>query len=355
MGSRAKSSALVWEIPVKLFKIQRILIWSSHDPNPEARWVHKALLKKNFEQQQLGAKPNTPTIAPLRAIQANEVTIGDLVFYEQIPDSSVALTGLGCFQVHHVEICTEQGKITGQINRAPDDMRGLSELRHTRVTALTPKAKDRLVVMRCQTLPLCVKAASYAVQWCADVIPFSAERLKKAEVTALVSASQHLQSFRESGMFRAIRYAARRNRRAFDGHDDLKVTQGMFCSQFVAACYQVAGLEDVVKPAANNVRVQDKRGKFSMDEIPSDFHSVIPQYKNYQASDQANDPDPNCRPGIVYWDFAKYGDIKTFPWEKAITAGMMVDSKLVLPAGLLTCLLADKEGWETVGVIKPEV
>ncbi|MGH7506980.1 MAG: hypothetical protein ACRELX_15090, partial [Longimicrobiales bacterium] len=67
----------------------------------------------------------------------------------------------------------------------------------------------------------------------------------------------------------------------------------------------------------------------------------------------SNDPSPSPRAGIEFWQFDTAGDPDTFPWDKAITTGMMVDAKLVMPLPLLRSVQADNVGWVLLGVILP--
>ncbi len=134
--------------------------------------------------------------------------------------------------------------------------------------------------MRCNEPSLSQAAAKYAVVWFKQVIPFNRRRVA---ATAEESVMWHRQKFNETGRFRAIRYAARRTTGFHQNDDSRLVTKGMNCSHFVTTCYQVAGLEKIVSAAPPGVKVQDKKARYSVDEIPSQYRTFLNTFEALQS------------------------------------------------------------------------
>jgi|GEM_PF-7069801 len=301
--------------------------------------------------QKLAAQRSGIQTQAVSTIDAPSVIPGDVVFFEAVdpdqPPGSELPPGAG--RVHHVEICTNPMEIIGQVDISPDPERGREELRQTRKASLRPNPKHRLIVMRCRTQSLSAAAARYAIAWFDQTIPFQRRRVAPS---ADEPVRWHRDKFNETGKFRAIRYAARRAGDIHQVDDNRLVTKAMNCSHFVAACFQVAGLENVVAAAPAGVKVQDKKARYSVDEIPIHYRTVLNKFALYQAADDANPVSNDSRPGIIYWNFDANGDIDVFDWDTHITKGMRVDSKYVMPKDLLKCLLDDQTAWTMAGVVK---
>lgn len=239
-------------------------------------------------------------------------------------------------------------------------------------------------MLRCNVEELRGRAAKLALRierW--FQLDFAEDRIAAATIfeskrdagTVLTDLRKH---FDETGKFRAIKYAARRN--SFLCYPDEKGRHGngMFCSMFVVLCYQIAGLEDYVKAAPHTdtlLRISDKKMR------PKDFKQIEKDvvkgkpgscdrtdFTGYHAyTEKLREDDPyqlgsvaenepgkrrskfEYRPSIDYWDFSKCPSIATANWAGIVTAGMMVDSKIVMPRGLYDSLVADGAGWTDMG------
>jgi hypothetical protein len=202
----------------------------------------------------------------------------------------------------------------------------------------------------------------------------------------------HRELFQKYGKYRAIKYAARREGfLIYPSEKDSRVpgNRGMFCSMFVALCYQVAGLQELVECPPKGVLVSDKKmtpaemKKYEEEalifskEHPGwvgdlkqidlqDFKWYIGQLNEFDPykletgntkfkGAQKNSPQltyATFRPSLEFWK----GEMLIFqcPWFKYITKGMMLDAKVIMPGGLLECLEDDKKDWEVMGVLTGE-
>jgi len=256
------------------------------------------------------------------------------------------------------------------------------------------------LVVRCRNDMLRKCAASYAQKWTQLTMPYSNFRRRQATVHATkvqhdVVAS-HRKLFDQVGKYRAIKFAARRNGDLiYPSEKDARIegNRGMFCSMFVAVCYQVAGLEALVEAAPNGMRVSDKSTALR-DLSSSAWKDIrkatgvpkedVTQFQVYLSCLKDVDPyvlfgDPNAKaveeavkaaktpekprfrlfgsdytPSLAYW--RGKGPVATCDWKQHITKGMMLDAKVIMPEGMLSCLMEDMGdggGWEILGILKP--
>lgn len=233
-------------------------------------------------------------------------------------------------------------------------------------------------VLHCQKPNLQSRAAYYANRWNQFFVPFGGERgnvaseHEKRFATGEELINEHRQLFKRAGKYRAIKYAARRNGFPCYPTDEGQgpFGQGMFCSMFVAVCYQVAGLESLVTPADATdftLRVSDKKcskrseiEKCSPKATSFDVHNFEkytqflrennPYDTGIKATHQsAKQKKFTYKPSIAYWNYAAEQIIETTDWNQFMTEGMMVDSKVIYPTGLYESLLSDKDGWIDMG------
>ena len=256
------------------------------------------------------------------------------------------------------------------------------------------------LVVRCRNPMLSKMAASNAHRWTELAMPYSNFRRRLATVHAdkeqahLVAS--HRELFNRIGKFRAIKYAARRNGDLiYPSEKDPRIegNRGMFCSMFVAVCYQVAGLESLVASAPDGIRVSDKstalrdlsKGDWKdirkVSSIPKEdvlnFQAYLACLKDIDpyvlfsgtkevqlvedAARKAPAPEkPRWRlrgsdysPSLAFWRGP--APVSTCDWPQHITKGMMVDAKVIMPEGLLLCLLDDvgeTGGWEVMGMLR---
>ena len=181
--------------------------------------------------------------------------------------------------------------------------------------------------------------------------------------------------FNKSGKFRAIKYAARRNGGLiYPSEKDPRIegNRGIFCSMFVVLCYQVAGLEGLVEAAPHGLRVSDKkmeekdmkrykkRCAKSVDTTDLlNFEMYLGHLKEIDPYklDAENPEGSNkrwltkYRPSLEFWK-SKTSNVESCNWPNIITKGMMVDSKVILPMGLLASLVDDLDAWSPEGFVK---
>lgn len=256
----------------------------------------------------------------------------------------------------------------------------------------TGVSASRKRILRCRSRELAAVAARLALYWQRWFqLEFSETRVTNATyfeqkprsgATALVADLRS--QFAATGKFRAIKYAARRNGFLSYPDEEGKSGKGMFCSMFVAICYQIAGLGDYVNAADytdSMLRISDKKmrtkdcssiKKTLVDDKKSgccksaDFEA----YKTYTQNlrDQQNlyelgnfvggkagarQKKVSYRPSIEYWKFEK-GPIGSADWARIFTKGMMVDAKIVMPRGLYDSLVDDPDGWIDLGDLTGE-
>jgi hypothetical protein len=266
-------------------------------------------------------------------------------------------------------------------------------------TVINPAQPDELHIYRCANSELARSAADIAKAWSRYVLAFDYQRLDQGTLHDMQGSgggsmvARHRELFARGGKFRAIKYAARRDGIPCYPGGAEKEDKGMFCSMFVAVCYQVAGLGNAVKAADPRdlmLRVSDKqmgpkdikkhKGKFSglfgaklggkhgkvdfqhYDAYVDGLHTPNPyELREIETSpvglQQAlSSPAPKPRaggvtylPSILYWNYDRYPSIEAFPWADRITEGMMVDAKVVMPTSLLTSLQTDDKAWSFVG------
>jgi hypothetical protein len=235
-------------------------------------------------------------------------------------------------------------------------------------------------VFRCQDQGLASKAAAWALRWVNESpAPFALHRYKmavefqKQHEEDLVPTQRKL--FDQSGKFRAIKYAARRNAQLiYPSEKDprIKDNRGMFCSMFVVVCYQVAGLADLVDAAPEGLYVSDKKmEKKDIKTYKKRCAASVNQadlYKFEMYLGHLKEIDPyslgerkpkgvvkvrkmEYTPSLEYWN-GKASNVESCNWPNLITKGMMVDSKVIMPMGLLASLVDDKETWSDMGFLR---
>jgi len=252
------------------------------------------------------------------------------------------------------------------------------------------------LVVRCRHALLRKAAAEFAHRWTDLAMPYSNFRRRLATAHAEKFNDQlvptHRKLFDEVGKFRAIKFAARRNGDLiYPSEKDPRIegNRGMFCSMFVAVCYQVAGLQSLVQEAPSGMRVSDKSAP--KKELRS-FQKSLPkrgparedwhQYEQYVGRLKEVDPyvlhtfgsadsklvaaavadapkkkkapyGASYQPSLAFWRSDRC-NVATCDWPQYITKGMMLDAKVIMPLGLLQCLLADADdagGWEVMGIL----
>jgi hypothetical protein len=262
---------------------------------------------------------------------------------------------------------------------------GASGLRGTQRDALVPNSRpdegdaytQRKRIIRCKRADLAASAADYARLWSTRFqVDFNDERgqfsqnfedkTRKAWTTPEGMVFIHRRLFGSVGKWRAIKYAARREGYlCYPGEEDYK-GKGMHCSMFATLCYQVAGLAAVVTPAPRDarVRVSDKR-VWSRDKDwlkDSKLHTTDQMmYGLYLDTLREHDlygmgsPTPSkpasahlqFLPGVSLWRGSS--PVCSTNFEALITAGMMVDAKVIKATSLYQSLCSDDAGWQDMG------
>ena len=292
-------------------------------------------------------------------------------------------------QLLHVSIVTSVDAGIGAADHAHHlnaaDLIGLHET--------TVSTASNLIV-RCRNEPLRKAAAEFARRWTELAMPYSNFRRRAAMVHEEKSSKDlvttHRKLFDEVGKFRAIKYTARRGGDLiYQSEKDPRIegNRGMFCSMFVVVCYQVAGLQSLVREATDGIHVSDKctvkkdligrprkRDKLgAADEDNRQFDHYLGRLTEldpYQlhelpsaklVADAAKEAKPrkpipwgaSYQPSLAFWR-SELCSIATCNWPQYITKGMMVDAKVIMPLGLLECLLDDlgeTGGWELMGIL----
>ena len=233
-------------------------------------------------------------------------------------------------------------------------------------------------IVRCRDDNLRARAAYFAKRWNRFFVPFGGERggvaaeHEKRFNDAGSLIAEHRSLFKNAGKYRAIKYAARRDGFPCYPTDEGQgpFGQGMFCSMFVVVCYQVAGLEAVVRAADatdTGLRISDKKST-DRSEVQSmapramsvdvtRFHNYTHFLRDtnpYQVSTKAHPGHERRKgkryePSIAYWRYDLEPIIETTDWENYVTEGMMVDAKVIYPTGLYESLCADNAGWQDMG------
>lgn len=320
---------------------------------------------------------------------------GDLVFdftgtsetrpglVDDVPDGSARMT--------HVSMVTAVDQGAGFAHHVHQVNRGLSgTLRSDLIPALkevggVAAARQSLQrVVRCTRGDLRGRAAELGALWANYQMPFAeyregnAEAMEKACKGAggLVALQRAL--FARYGKYRAMKYAARREGMLSYPNEE-HAGQGMFCSMFVAVCYQVAGIEPLVTAAgtAPDIRVSDKKMRPSdlddaFDGLGARYHDRV-RYTSYVQGLHSLDPygfkpDAQARaragktriersegvsytPSICFWNFDRERSIENVNWARYLTRGMQLDCKVIHPTGLYLCLADDPKDWQDLGIL----
>jgi len=224
------------------------------------------------------------------------------------------------------------------------------------------------------------RAVYWAQRWVDEFpAPFALHRYKmavefqKRHADDFVPTQREL--FNKVGKFRAIKYAARRDGQLiYPSEKDprIKDNRGMFCSMFVVLCYQVAGLEKMVVAAPIEMRVSDKKMKKDdmkkykkrcgesvnkTDLLNFEIYlSHLTEVDPYKLDEKNPKGAKKVRgleytPSLEYWNGAT-SNVEGCNWPNLITRGMMVDSKIIMPMGLLASLVDDNEAWSVEGFLK---
>lgn len=315
-------------------------------------------------------------------IDISEVQPGDLIFTYKTPWERGGISD-------HVSMCTwtNRGRLAHIVHQIADPSR---EAYGTFRTDLVPPKPggNALRVLRCSDFQLALRAAQLAMRWDNQYqLPFADARVMFADKyeTGLGTKKKnvvetHRSLFQQGGKYRAIKYAARRN--GYLCYPEEGGNRSMFCSMFVTVCYQVAGLHMADAVEAQDIRdlrlrVSDKRmKKEDVKQLRKDLTDKkldFEGYRNYCAFLKDSDPysmrkdaklyaesrsrveqkglELEYLPSIKFWNYTLYASINTFDWQKWITEGMMVDAKVIMPAGLCESLLADEVRWEDKGCL----
>ena len=292
-------------------------------------------------------------------------------------------------QLLHVSIVTSVDNETGAADHAHQvNDAALTGLHETTVS--TSMASD--LVVRCRNATLRKAAADFARRWTELTMPYSSHRRTAATAHEQKSGGNvvavHRKLFDQVGKFRAIKFAARRSGDLiYPSEKDPRIAgnRGMYCSMFVAVCYQVAGLQELVAEAPEGMRVSDKSttrkdlkhsAKAFRDVAVPDRHEFecylgtlteVDPYKLHdfgsadanlvaKAVGEAKKRRPEkgfgttYKPSLAFWRSERCS-IAACSWPQHITKGMMLDAKVIMPDGMLKCLLDDPDGWEVVGIL----
>ena len=168
----------------------------------------------------------------------------------------------------HTQIYTADSHFKQTILHAVDDSRpgGPSKLMATGI-----KTQDMLVY-RCKRGHLAYEAWAMALRWARFLVPYDHERknLKEAYRNTIIDMGEEdvvermALLFQTHGIFRAIKYTARREEIVCYPTDG-DGSKGLTCTMFVILCYQAAALQRCVLttqevcPGSNMVRVSDKK------------------------------------------------------------------------------------------------
>lgn len=317
-------------------------------------------------------------------IPLSELRPGDLLFnvFAQ-KDGHGELQAVGVSG--HVTICTFANDTLVLMTHQVDG----KNLKGTWEDQLKPPSADatnQVLAMRCVgNRELADEAAQWARSWDKFLIPFGGTRRDRAtlfegETPGESLVEKHRELFASRAKYRAIKYAARRlGFLCYPGAED--DGQGLFCSMFVALAYQVAGLvrADAVLHADRedfHLRISDKRmtpreiGQVAKQlpraqpldvELFTGYCASLREPNPYQLRAGGGEPGEAAAkkaqrgvgylPSLAFWRFDRYPTIEAFPWPEHITEGMMVDSKVIMPQGLLASLRADRGTWETLGFV----
>ena len=292
-------------------------------------------------------------------------------------------------QLLHVSIVTSVDAGTG----AADHAHHLNDAVLIGLHETTVTTASNLVV-RCRKEPLRKAAAEFARRWTELAMPYSNHRRRAATAHEEKSRGDvvaiHRKLFDQLGKFRAIKFAARRSGDLiYPSEKDPRIegNRGMFCSMFVAVCYQVAGLQDLVQEAPTGMRVSDKsttkkdlkKAKKKLGAAPVDrdqfegYLGRLTEVDPYMLHDfgsgeakavaeavgKAEKRRPTrgfgtvYQPSLAFWR-SDLCSIATCNWPQYITKGMMLDAKVIMPDGMLKCLLDDlgeSGGWEVLGIL----
>lgn len=228
--------------------------------------------------------------------------------------------------------------------------------------------------------PFVADAVSLATRWVGMEVPYSRERCSAAEyeerpfksAAAFVEAQR--QRFFRDGIFRIIKYAARRDTFLSYPKSADDAGQGMFCSMFVAVCLQVAAVKafvDTETPTATS-RISDKKlGAGAFADLQQTYgagraYAVTQDLARYGEYTRRGDASIVARPGsegkagvqyrasIEFWKPGTQVSISNFAWAEHLTSGLMLDPKLIHPTGLFACLTSDAENWSDLGHVVGE-
>lgn len=247
-------------------------------------------------------------------------------------------------------------------------------------------------VLRCRNKPLRDRAINLARNWLRYQTEYADGRCEVATVHEKLYAGKpetfidvQRELFDKGGKFRAIKYAARRNGPLCYPQMD-QGEQGMFCSMFVATCFQVAGLEALVAaadPTDVDQRVSDKKinqtewetlrgmvaqGGYNLTEedlaaywaYTESLRTFMPYEVGAFLEKRRKGQNKNLRnrrkdvkfylPSLLFWRKSS-PSIAACNWANYITAGMKLDAKIIMPTGLFESLNADQAGWEDMGAL----
>ncbi len=169
----------------------------------------------------------------------------------------------------------------------------------------TFKSQDGIIfVYRCpEREGLATLAAAIALNWSQDgrTQDYSTARATRS---ALGSAK-----FGKNAKRRAVKFAARRSK------NTPTLQAGIFCSMFVVACYQAAGLCDTVKSMGNRKISKFKKSTGNM----------------------------------LFRDEMSYLKKNNTFWTSRLTNGMCIDAKFATPRRLMGELDEDTDNWQCMG------
>jgi hypothetical protein len=192
-------------------------------------------------------------------------------------------------QVLHVSVVTSVDATIGAADHAHqiNDSKGIG----LHETTLAPTFAPELVV-RCPSTPLRKAAAELARRWSELAMPYSSHRRTAATAHEQKAGGDvvaiHRKLFDQVGKFRAIKFAARRGGDLiYPSEKDPRIAgnRGMYCSMFVAVCYQVAGLQELVDEAPKGMRVSDKSTTKKDLKKTKELFGAVPKQDRQQVED----------------------------------------------------------------------
>ena len=212
-------------------------------------------------------------------------------------------------------------------------------------------------VFRCKDRALAEKAAQIAVRVSelSPLIKFDVFRLQVADGVVVEYDSlcnkdidEIYGSFRKKGIFRAIKFTARRNIGLIKDRQNTR-SKGLFCSFAVCLFYQIAGFQKLVR-AADDKNTWPSNTNISMSGSLVDkigrrtFEMYKKNIKHKKEAIEAIDKVS----AMMFWEGQKIDSMEDKDFEDLITKAFMIDSKMATTDILLESLRMDQEHWNEI-------